>query len=355
MPIISFLINTIVSYLFVFLISFFTAMTFEEIAMTSSLYRYICVILINLTNFVVFLILLKINSKDYNIKSVPNTLAFIGVPILAMSIIYMATYILILTDYKYNLIPYLITICIEMIVIAIIVWYMFSKISKDNNLKTQLLLTKLRADMYEKNVMNTNTQIEEISKIKHDIKNNIACIDDFVLKNNCEKAHQVCNEILGKMKMIYTPVNTDNPTLNAVINVELEKAKSKDVDFKVEILNQMLDYKNNTDLISILGNLCDNAIEYLSKCPKDSRKMELTITKHNNFSIISCQNYIKSSIIENNPDLYTSKGDNLNHGKGLSIVKEIANKYNGSINCKEEDNRFIVTIILDIPSLPKNS
>ena len=355
MPLISFLINTVITYAFLLSTSFFAGMTFEKIALESSVYRYFCAVLVNLANLIVYLILLKINTKNYNLKSASNILAFIGIPILAMAIIYMTTYIMILTDYQPNIMPYIIAICVSMVVIAAVVWYMILRISRDNNIKTELLLSELRADMYEKNIVNSSRQIEEMARVKHDIKNNIACIGELVVNNNSDEAHKICVELLDKMQAIYTPINTENPTLNAVLNVELEKAKNNNIDFKIEINDEMLAFRNNTDIISIIGNLCDNAIEYLSNVSEDIRQMELDISRHNNYSIIACKNIITSSVLDGNPDLNTDKTDAVNHGKGLSIIKDIVKKYNGNINCREVQNYFTVTLILETPVLPKNA
>ena len=156
------------------------------------------------------------------------------------------------------------------------------------------------------------------------------------------------------MRTIYTPINTENPILNAVLNVELEKAKNNNIDFKIDINDDLFEFKNNTDLISLIGNLCDNSIEYLSKCSEQTRKMDLSINKHNHYKIISCKNRIVSSVLQNNPNLDTDKSDKTNHGKGLSIVKDIAKKYNGNIEYQENEGYLIITVVLDNTNLPKN-
>ena len=354
MPFIAFLINTIISYGFINLTSFLSGRTFESIALESSVYRYIFVFTVNLVNLAVFLILIKIKQKEYNLKKLSNLFAFIGIPILAMTIIYSTTYILILTKYQTNILPYIIIICVSMVVIAAIVWYMISKISKDNNIKTELKLSELRADMYEKNTLSSNKQIEEMSKIKHDISNQISSIDQLIVNRNYDEAHNVCIELIERMKLVYTPINTNNPVLNAVLNVEMEKAKKNGISFKTEINDEMIEFKNNIDLISLIGNMCDNAIEYLSKCPENLKYMELSVTRHNDYYIISCKNRIDSSILSDNPDLKTSKPDEVNHGKGLLIIKDVVNKYNGNVSFQENSGWFIINVILESLFLPEN-
>lgn len=355
MPFIAYLINAIISYGFINLTSFLSGLTFESIVLKSSVYRYIFVILVNIVNSVAFLILIKIKQKDYNLKKISNLIAFIGIPILAMTIIYVTTYILILTKYQMNILPYIIIICVSMLIIAAVVWYMMSKISKDNDIKTELKLSKLRADMYEKNIISSNKQIEEMSKIKHDTSNQISSIDQLIVNKNYDEAHNVCIELIERMKAVYTPINTNNPVLNAVLNVEMEKAKKNGISFKTEIHDEMIEFKNNTDLISLIGNMCDNAIEYLSTCSDSIKYMELSITRHNDYFIISCKNKIDSSILADNPDLITSKTDKAKHGKGLSIIKDVVEKYNGNVSFQETSGCFIINVILESSILPENA
>ena len=156
------------------------------------------------------------------------------------------------------------------------------------------------------------------------------------------------------MKLVYTPINTNNPVLNAVLNVEMEKAKKNGISFRTEINDEMIEFKNNTDLISLIGNMCDNAIEYLSSCSDSIKYMELSIARHNDYFIISCKNKIDSSILADNPDLITSKTDKAKHGKGLLIIKDVVNKYNGNVSFQETSGCFIINVILESSILPEN-
>jgi two-component system sensor histidine kinase AgrC len=50
--------------------------------------------------------------------------------------------------------------------------------------------------------------------------------------------------------------------------------------------------------------------------------------------------------LSKNPLLHTDKADKKNHGKGISIVKSIAQKYGGDVVILEKNNEFIVSVIL---------
>ena len=58
------------------------------------------------------------------------------------------------------------------------------------------------------------------------------------------------------------------------------------------------------------------------------------------------KNSLDKSVISHNPELKTTKKDKLNHGLGTSIIKDIANKYDGRYDYYEIDNTFCCSVIL---------
>lgn len=354
LPFIVSLINTIISYGFVYSSSIISGVTFEELITKSSLFRYLFVVLANLATMVVLFIMWRTKAKTYSLKKVSNVIAFVVIPLLAMMILYITMYIMILTNFQSNIIILLSIICISMIVIAGIVWFMIARINKDNEIKTKLLLSEQKANLYEQNIISSNSQIETIKLLKHDMKNNILCIDALIEEENYDEAHNICHSLTNKYTSIGTIVNTENYLLNAVLNVEIEKAKSYEIPIKLSITNDLKMFKNSSDIISLIGNILDNAISYLSKNKVKNNEINFSTGYEGSYSIIKCRNNILDSVLFNNPSLKTDKEDKDNHGKGITIINSIAHKYNGDVIIKERNKEFIITVILDNRSLPEN-
>lgn len=354
LPFIVSLINTIISYGFVYSSSIISGVTFEELITKSSLFRYLFVVLANLATMVVLFIMWRTKAKTYSLKKVSNVIAFVVIPLLAMMILYITMYIMILTNFQSNIIIFLSIICISMIVIAGIVWFMIARINKDNEIKTKLLLSEQKANLYEQNIISSNNQIETIKLLKHDMKNNILCIDALIEEENYDEAHNICHSLTNKYTSIGTIVNTENYLLNAVLNVEIEKAKSYEIPIKLSITNDLKMFKNSSDIISLIGNILDNAISYLSKNKVKNNEINFSTGYEGSYSIIKCRNNILDSVLFNNPSLKTDKEDKDNHGKGITIINSIAHKYNGDVIIKERNKEFIITVILDNRSLPEN-
>lgn len=354
LPFIVSLINTIISYGFVYSSSIISGVTFEELITKSSLFRYLFVILANLTTMVVLFIMWRTKAKAYSLKKVSNVIAFVAIPLLAMMILYITMYVMILTNFQSNIIILLSIICVSMIVIAGIVWFMIARINKDNEIKTKLLLSEQKANLYKQNIISSNSQIETIKLLKHDMKNNISCIDALIEEENYDEAHNICHSLTNKYTSIGTIVNTENYLLNAVLNVEIEKAKSYGIPVKLSITNDLKMFKNSTDIISLIGNILDNAISYLSKNKVKNNEINFSTGYEGSYSVIKCRNNILDSVLFNNPSLKTDKKDKDNHGKGITIINSIAHKYNGDVIIKERNKEFIITVILDNRSLPEN-
>lgn len=354
LPFIVSLINTIISYGFVYSSSIISGVTFEELITKSSLFRYLFVILANLTTMVVLFIMWRTKAKAYSLKKVSNVIAFVAIPLLAMMILYITMYVMILTNFQSNIIILLSIISVSMIVIAGIVWFMIARINKDNEIKTKLLLSEQKANLYKQNIISSNSQIETIKLLKHDMKNNISCIDALIEEENYDEAHNICHSLTNKYTSIGTIVNTENYLLNAVLNVEIEKAKSYGIPVKLSITNDLKMFKNSSDIVSLIGNILDNAISYLSKNKVKNNEINFSTGYEGSYSVIKCRNNILDSVLFNNPSLKTDKKDKDNHGKGITIINSIAHKYNGDVIIKERNKEFIITVILDNRSLPEN-
>lgn len=346
MPLIDFGISAIVSYTFGFVVMAITGVSLEISFSTSIMFRYLCLVVVNLTTTLLLWLVLSFGSKRIKLSNGSEIFAFTIIPVLCIIIMYCNFFAYQVSDFNSAILPYLLTICIVMVTIAIITCVMLGRISKANEMKTEYLLTAQREKLYEESIMASNEQIEKITCIKHETKNKMGSIKQLIMEQKLDEAVKLCDITLDNLKATYTPIYTSNPVLNAIVNVELEKASSAKIDFSVDI-SDTLSKLPSADTISLVGNLCDNAIEYLITQPEQMRDMKLRIHSYQNFYVITCYNKILSSVLKENPEWYTTKEDKENHGKGMSIVKKIAQTHNGDITCLEENGYLSVSVVVN--------
>ena len=57
-------------------------------------------------------------------------------------------------------------------------------------------------------------------------------------------------------------------------------------------------------------------------------------------------NTVERNVLDENPQLLTSKNDKRLHGMGLKSIQSIVDKYNGIINFYQKTNKFYVYVSL---------
>ena len=95
----------------------------------------------------------------------------------------------------------------------------------------------------------------------------------------------------------------------------------------------------------LLANVLDNAIE---ACQKNKGRSEIKLKMWNEagYYFLNISNTVELDVLQENPNLTTSKNDKKLHGVGLKSVKDIVKKYNGMIDFAQKQNRFFVYISL---------
>ena len=101
-------------------------------------------------------------------------------------------------------------------------------------------------------------------------------------------------------------------------------------------------------MVTILGNLLDNAVEAAEK--SRDKQVNIETDFRNNFSVIIISNSCDSIPKLDETDLpITTKNNRKLHGFGLKSVKKTIKKYTGDIGVEYNSVKkvFIVTVMLD--------
>lgn len=345
MPLVVYGLNMIVSFSVLFSMTYLGNKTLEESVAFSTSFRYLYILIVDLIYFLLLLIILRVSRKKLLLNNIYDVLAYIIVPLLCMVGMYVTVIIYEKVNFNKSVFPLIMIVLFVFIAVSVLMWLLLIKTSKDNKIKTDLLLSQQREELYKNSVLATNEQIKKVSDIKHDMMNNLMSFSALITDGEYEKAKRLCDEYSEKLSAANTPVHTNNPVLNAIVNVEIEKTEANHIDFTYEINDELL-FVSDSDIISIIGNICDNAIEYLITVPKSKRQMSLAITVYRDYYCVTCKNIILTSVINTNPNLNSTKEDLTFHGKGTNILKDIAEKYSGELIYSEEDGWFIISTII---------
>ena len=245
-----------------------------------------------------------------------------------------------------NLSPiFFLYILCSMIALNIITFIFLLKISQKNREETEMKLLKLQLRLQEVSMLETDQRYDETTKIRHDIKNYVNCALSLAENGEYERLIEYLREFSEvKIGKIQQYIQTESRVVNAVLNSKLTVAAENNIAIECVVTGE-LGTVNEMDFGIMLSNLLDNAIE---ACMKNKGPSRLCIDISNTaaYLCVKIRNTSEASVFGNNTELKTTKPDRKNHGLGLKSVRDIVNKYSGSINFQQKNDEFSVNIIL---------
>lgn len=179
----------------------------------------------------------------------------------------------------------------------------------------------------------------------HDAKNHLAAIQAL---NKDPDISGYVSQLSERLDRYTCNCHSGNKILDVIINRYVIECEQAQISFDYDVKLYNLDDIEDVDLVSILGNLMDNAIEAAKKT--DKKKIYLETTRRNMYHVLLIKN---SSLSPSKSDgrLVTSKEDNSMHGFGLKSVARTLKKYQGDLqwDYDEENCMFTMTVMIGIP------
>lgn len=171
---------------------------------------------------------------------------------------------------------------------------------------------------------------------RHDFLNHLSVVSGLIqLKKNNEAVSYI-KETTGEMKAASQVINLAQSELAALILTKMSDAEALGIKLVAEIETKLAGLKiNSTELVSILGNLLDNALYAVKGLEDGDRRVFLNLKKDGDYYSLTVSNPgppipddLKEKIFKSG---FTTKGSE-GSGLGLSIVKDLVEKNGGLIN-----------------------
>ncbi|MCM1132287.1 MAG: GHKL domain-containing protein [Ruminococcus flavefaciens] len=244
---------------------------------------------------------------------------------------------------KYYNVFLLVLLCI--LVINVILYYTMVYIGKQNADERNLAIMQKQIEFQKESIRSLEQKYDETAKIRHDMKNYISCALRMAEQGKYDELTDYLEELSEEViDRITSYIRINRSILGAMLNSKIARAKIIQIDMQCYILSE-LDSISDMDIITLLANLLDNAIE---ACEKNRGKSEIVLKTWNEagYYFIEVSNTVESDILADNPDLVTSKKNAKNHGIGLRSVRDIVDNHNGMINFRQTGNIFHVYVSL---------
>lgn len=201
---------------------------------------------------------------------------------------------------------------------------------------------KKQTEMYQTISENFDNQ----KKKTHEYKNQIVCIESLLSKGKYSELEEYVKGIYGHLDKELDAINTNNVIVNAILNTKYQEADAKGIVFVFRVNDLSKLRMNDEDIVTILSNLLNNAIEACEEC-SNKKVIKLKFVKENNMIIISVKNTFAHSICYANGEIKSSKlVKTEEHGVGIKNIIRVIEKYDGSYIIEDNNEEFYFSIII---------
>ena len=321
-----------------------------NLVIQKDLYRFVGVVIIQIVLFYLTRFMIKRTKKDSTYSLKWNEW-FVLLIIPVISIFTMSFVSLIIINIEEQLSPmqhiFSILSILGILMTNSLVYVLYVNMQKDHAKQLEYSILQQAFKSQEKSVEETKILYQSVRSIRHDLKQHFQVALTMLHSGKINEAVDYMEKYNDTvLDGISNRVFCDNDVVNYIINSKSKICSDRHIKIYIYIANEIPEF-SDLDLCVLLGNALDNAIEGVSG--EGNNEIYLELRNVDNFFMISVKNTIINSVLEDNPNLISTKNEKEVHGLGILSMKEVVQKYNGSIEFYESDNKFCCDMLLDIP------
>lgn len=223
--------------------------------------------------------------------------------------------------------------------------YLYDSLSIMFQERTQAAIVLREKDYYHEQVEMLKRKHEELRQFRHDMENRIIVMQQMLKDREYGTAMEYTEQISEKLRQTEIYCITGNTAIDSVLNYKLTKASEKGIKIKSNVAIPEKIEIDDEDIVVILGNLLDNAIEATEKL-KEDKYISIDLEYDKGSVLIQVINSYDSLVRFSNGKILTRKEDEYLHGIGLQSVNTVVKKYNGLLDIEHDNLEFTVNVLL---------
>jgi sensor histidine kinase regulating citrate/malate metabolism len=182
---------------------------------------------------------------------------------------------------------------------------------------------------------------------EHDLSKHLTAIGGLAKEKKDQEILDILDGIRVQIGEIQDACYVKNGVVNALLKVKLSEARREgiSVDFYAEP-NISLDDYDIGDMIAIIGNQFENAIEASGRCEGEKKIWARYYCLDNRQIVLEMENSFMDVPMKAGVMNSTSKADNERHGMGMRIIRETVDRNEGLFYTDKVNGFFRSVIVL---------
>ena len=186
-------------------------------------------------------------------------------------------------------------------------------------------------------------QETQVRRLRHDLRNHLTAVRGLLEQGDEQGAIRYLDQMAGSPALRGTRRLCENEAANAVLTAKAEAMEREETvaDFAVSLPRDLP--VADVDLCALLGNALDNALE--GTRGGADRRITVRCKADKGLFMLRVENTLGGEV---KPDLATTKADKAAHGFGIPGMREIAERYGGTLDAGVRDDRFELVVCLPL-------
>lgn len=227
--------------------------------------------------------------------------------------------------------------CGILIIANIAILYLISIMEKSMKKEQELILLNQNMEIQTKNLLALEKNFQNQRKATHEFKNQLSTIRNLLDSNQLEAAQKYVNQLEASHSVRTYSVRSSHPIIDAVINQKYQEAKESSIEMQIQINDLSGVSVKTNELVVLLSNLLDNAIEACCRLD-NNRIIHVSIIAEESLFVSIKNTSPPVEII--NGTVVSSKTDKYLHGYGLPNVRHILTMLQAEFTFAYEDGWF---------------
>lgn len=191
-------------------------------------------------------------------------------------------------------------------------------------------------------------QMQMVRKFHHDINKHMDVLNEMADKVKAPEIEMHSEQLEEVYQGVKPVIYCSNPIVNAVLINRIHQCEEKQISFEIDMMNFETKKIKEIDLVALLSNLLDNAIEECERVDhKLKKKIQIKGWKIKNNLFLQVSNTTEKEKIDQST--FQTKKDPKAHGVGMKIIQEIIENYEGMVDVEITDGE--IEILVQIPNV----
>lgn len=191
-------------------------------------------------------------------------------------------------------------------------------------------------------------RIEATRRYRHDLAKHIRTLEYMMKQEESEDMREYVEDLKGRYGQLRKEEYCCDEVVNSIVALKVQQCKEKQIPLELEIEDTMYDGIQEVDMVGLLYNLLDNAVEASGRILEGNQKgIALSMGIEGTTLWMKIRNHINPG---EEVSFETRKADKEAHGIGTRIIDSLIEKYHGrkDVTIDKENGIFEKNVYLTV-------